>query len=146
MAPKVLKEFVLQCSIDTFVKSFWLDINWYERFLSEKLLDISINVGDWILSSEKPFTAYTRNVKSYHPSKISFPGLPSHAEVRDSLTTCPVEADSLIVPCFSKYLPSTFSSFILTVPQETDLQHHREWEFRNIIYQGNQLFPWNSLR
>ena len=84
MAPKVLKEFVLKCSIDSFVKSFWLDVNWYERFLSEKLLDISINVGEWTLSSDKPLTAYTRNVKSYHPSKISFPGLPSHAEVRES--------------------------------------------------------------
>lgn len=97
MAPKVLKEFVLQCSIDTFVRSFWLDVNWYERFLSDKLLDISINVSDWVLSSEKPFIAYTRNVKSYHPSKISFPGLTSHAEVRDCLISFSVQMNPATV-------------------------------------------------
>ena len=83
MAPIVLKEFLLQCSIDSFLKCFWLDISWYERFLSEKLEDISVNVGDWALSSSRSLTSFTRNVKSYHPSKISFPGLPSHAEVRE---------------------------------------------------------------
>jgi VAD1 Analog of StAR-related lipid transfer domain len=131
MAPKVLKEFVLQCSIDTFVKSFWLDINWYERFLSEKLLDISINVGDWTLSSEKPFTAYIRNVKSYHPSKISFPGLPSHAEVRDSLISCTVETDSLVVSSYSKYLPPIFSSSSYS-------QSHKKQTY-NITQNGNSV-------
>ena len=81
MAPKLLKEFVLRCGINTFVSRFWLDIGWYERFLSEKLLDISINIEEWALTSAKSNTSFTRKVKSYHPSKISFPGLPSHAEV-----------------------------------------------------------------
>ena len=81
MAPKVLKEFVINCSIDKFVESFWQDRGWYERFLSEKLLDISVDIGEWGPATVKPESAFTRNVKSYHPSKISFPGLPSHAEV-----------------------------------------------------------------
>jgi hypothetical protein len=81
MAPKLLKEFVLGCGINTFVNRFWLDVAWYERFLSEKLLDISINIEEWALTSAKSKTSFTRKVKSYHPSKISFPGLPSHAEV-----------------------------------------------------------------
>lgn len=81
MAPKLLKEFVIRCSIDKFVESFWQDRGWYERFLSEKLLDISVSVGEWEPVIDKSETSFTRNVKSYHPSKISFPGLPSHAEV-----------------------------------------------------------------
>lgn len=81
MAPKLLKEFVIRCSIDEFVDSFWLDRGWYERFLSEKLLDISVEIGEWGPNTVKPENAFTRKVKSYHPSKISFPGLPSHAEV-----------------------------------------------------------------
>jgi hypothetical protein len=81
MKPTVLKEFLLQCDIDLFLKDFWLDIGWYERFLSEKLGDISVNVEDWIPSSSGLQNTFTRNVKSYHPSKMSFPGLPSHAEV-----------------------------------------------------------------
>ena len=81
MAPKLLEEFVLKCDINTFLNRFWLDKGWYERFLCEKLLDISINIEDWTLISAQPKTSFTRKVKSYHPSKISFPGLPSHAEV-----------------------------------------------------------------
>ena len=82
MAPTLLKEFLLQCNIDAFLKNFWLDIGWYERFLSDKLEDINISIGEWSVPSSGSLTSFTRNVKSYHPSKISFPGLPSHAEVR----------------------------------------------------------------
>lgn len=83
MAPTLLKEFLLQCNVDAFLKNFWLDVGWYERFLADKLEDISITVGEWSLSSTGSLTSFTRNVRSCHPSKISFPGLPSHAEVRD---------------------------------------------------------------
>jgi hypothetical protein len=80
MSPFVLKEFLLQCPLHIFLKDFWLETKWYERFLSEKLEDLSVTVGEWN-SIEGSSTSFTRNVKSYHPSKISFPGLPSHAEV-----------------------------------------------------------------
>ena len=82
MAPTLLKEFLLQCNIDAFLKNFWLDVGWYERFLSDKLEDINISIGEWSAPPSGSLTSFTRNVKSYHPSKISFPGLPSHAEVR----------------------------------------------------------------
>jgi hypothetical protein len=80
MSPFVLKEFLLQCPLHIFLKDFWLETKWYERFLSEKLEDLSVTVGEWN-NIEGSSTSFTRNVKSYHPSKISFPGLPSHAEV-----------------------------------------------------------------
>ena len=78
MAPCILKEFILQCDIDTFLKSFWLDNAWYERFLVEKLEDINVDVGEWTTAQEA--VGFMRNVRSSHPSKLSFPGLPSHAE------------------------------------------------------------------
>jgi hypothetical protein len=80
MSPFVLKEFLLKCDLQTFLNDFWLETKWYERFLSEKLEDLSVTVGEWN-DAEGSSTSFTRNVKSYHPSKISFPGLPSHAEV-----------------------------------------------------------------
>ena len=78
MAPVVLKEFILPCDIDTFLKSFWLDSAWYERFLVEKLEDINVTVGEWAPAQEA--VGFIRSVRSAHPSKLSFPGLPSHAE------------------------------------------------------------------
>ena len=78
MAPCILKEFILQCDIDTFLKSFWLDNAWYERFLVQKLEDINVHVGEWTTAQEA--VGFMRNVRSSHPSKLSFPGLPSHAE------------------------------------------------------------------
>ena len=78
MAPCILKEFILQCDIDTFLKSFWLDNAWYERFLVQKLEDINVHVGEWTAAQEA--VGFIRNVRSSHPSKLSFPGLPSHAE------------------------------------------------------------------
>lgn len=79
MAPVLLADFTIPVDIDTFYDWFWSNSYWYELFLVNKLLDLSVNVGEWSMTSTSQF----RNVRSYHPSKISFPGLPSHAEVRD---------------------------------------------------------------
>lgn len=79
MAPSVLKEFNLPVDIDDFLSTFWLDNKWYEMFLIDKLEDINVTIGDW---TEQGPGSKTRQIKSYHPSKISFPGLPSHAEVQ----------------------------------------------------------------
>lgn len=81
MAPVVLSEFTLTIDIDGFIDMFWSKPGWYEEFLVGKLLDLSVNIGEWGPSPELP-NAQARTVRSYHPSKISFPGLPSHAEVR----------------------------------------------------------------
>ncbi len=77
MAPIILAEFLLTIDIDSFSETFWSDNSWYEKFLVEKLCDLSVHVGEWTLSSNSQM----RNIRSFHPAKISFPGLPSHAEV-----------------------------------------------------------------
>jgi hypothetical protein len=77
MATK-LKEFTLSISLEGFITEFWLDISWYEKFLTEKLLDLSVEIEPWIQGDKA--TVKSRKVKSFHPSKVSFPGLPSHAE------------------------------------------------------------------
>lgn len=80
MAPITLSDFALNVDIDGFYEIFWEKSQWFEEFLSNKLKDLSVDVGDWAPSPEQP-NAQVRTVRSYHPSKISFPGLPSHAEV-----------------------------------------------------------------
>jgi hypothetical protein len=87
MAPVLLNEFSLPIDIDTFLEMFWLKSEWYEDFLIDKLLDLSVEIGPWAAVSEQS-TSQVRTVKSYHPSKISFPGLPSHAEVWYLLSLC----------------------------------------------------------
>ena len=84
MAPIVLSEFTLTVEIDVFLDIFWHKAGWYEEFLTEQLKDISVNVGDWAPAPDKP-SAQSRTVHSFHPAKISFPGLPSHAEVNIAL-------------------------------------------------------------
>ena len=78
MPPSLLKEFILPIDVDTFVTEFWSNSAWYELFLKEKLLDINVELGEWSSNTD---ANRTRNVRSFHPSKVSFPGLPSHAEV-----------------------------------------------------------------
>eukprot|EP01032_Pedospumella_encystans_P011246 gene11246-13086_t len=79
MAPVTLNDFTLNIDVDGFYEMFWGNAQWFEEFLINKLKDLSVSVGDWAPSPEQP-NAHTRTVKSYHPAKISFPGLPSHAE------------------------------------------------------------------
>lgn len=84
MAPSILKEFDLATDMHTFLSIFWYDRSWYEKFLTEKLLDLSVEISDWTEQKD----CKSRTVSSYHPSKVSFPGLPSHAEVLDSNFVC----------------------------------------------------------
>ena len=72
----VISEFSLPTDIQTLFTKFWLDKQWYENFLNEVLEDKNIFISEWV---EKE-NVRSRNVESYHPSKVSFPGLPSHAE------------------------------------------------------------------
>jgi len=82
----LIAEFLLPIDTDSFIDLFWRDSTWFCRFLTEKLEDLNVSVGEWeeqgtpCLSPNKSFTNL-RNIRSYHPSKLSFPGLPSHAEV-----------------------------------------------------------------
>lgn len=76
-----LKEFSLPISMEKFLSMFWFDDNtlYYEKFLIDKLEDLSVNIADWE-SMDDSSTSKSRKIHSYHPSKVSFPGLPSHAE------------------------------------------------------------------
>ena len=56
----------------------------------DKLCDINVDIGPWSTESTEENAKFAsrqeaqilkRIVNSYHPSKITFPGLPSHAEV-----------------------------------------------------------------
>lgn len=85
-------------SCEHFLRHFWYDEHnaFYEAFLRDKLQDVGISIVPWASSSslltssgpsgsleveEDQAMSRHRTVRSFHPSKISFPGLPSHAEV-----------------------------------------------------------------
>lgn len=80
MAPVELKSFELPLDCEDFLHKFWFNIAFFERFLIEKLLDVGVEIEAWKQSGDHPINR-SRTVRSLHPSKISFPGLPSHAEV-----------------------------------------------------------------
>lgn len=79
MAPVVLKNFELPISCEDFLHKFWFNVAYFERFLIEKLLDVGVEISEWKQVGDHPINR-NRTVRSLHPSKISFPGLPSHAE------------------------------------------------------------------
>lgn len=87
MAPVLLKEFTLALPVDTFVEAFWLNSHWYERFLVDKLRDIDVSIEEWACSAADT-NIKNRRVRCFHPSNISFPGLPSHAEVSFFIVKC----------------------------------------------------------
>ena len=76
----MLKDFVLPVDMESFLSAFWDDAGWYEKFLTEKLEDLNVKIDEWTAVQGAANTK-SRSILSYHPSKISFPGLPSHAEV-----------------------------------------------------------------
>lgn len=86
MPPVPITQFTLGVHIDTFLELFCRTSTWYEDFLTHKLMNLSVSVSDWTPSVGND-KVLTRTIRSYHPSKISFPGLPSHAEVDMSITT-----------------------------------------------------------
>eukprot|EP01041_Mallomonas_annulata_P011707 gene11707-24528_t len=73
----IIYEFVLGTNLNNFLSLFWLDKLWYEKFLGDILEDKDVVVGEW---TSLDGNLYIRDVDSQHPSTISFPGLPSHAE------------------------------------------------------------------
>jgi hypothetical protein len=89
MAPVQLKSFELSVDCEGFLHKFWFNIAFFERFLIEKLMDVGVEIGEWKSSGDHPFNRQ-RTVRSLHPSKISFPGLPSHAEVRSNDLQCEI--------------------------------------------------------
>jgi hypothetical protein len=74
----LIAEFALPINIPTFCNLFLYSDEWYENFLSKSLQDINISISTW--NENETDQSKVREVKSHHPSKVSFPGLPSHAE------------------------------------------------------------------
>lgn len=69
-------------NVESFVDKLWINKVFYEKFLTEKLKDVGVEIGDWSDANEaNESNCRKRQVRSFHPAKISFPGLPSHAEV-----------------------------------------------------------------
>jgi hypothetical protein len=80
MEPNLIRSYQLPTTLDSLIQTCWNKREFYERFLLDKLKDIGVEIEDWRIDEGKPHVK-VRNIKSFHPSKISFPGLPSHAEV-----------------------------------------------------------------
>jgi hypothetical protein len=74
----LIAEFALPVNLLTFCELFLYSDEWYEDFLLNSLHDRKIVIGAW--SDCENQQSKVREVKSEHPSKVSFPGLPSHAE------------------------------------------------------------------
>ncbi len=103
MSQHLIAEFALPIPLDTFCTLFWYDTKWYVTFLCQELQDRNVYVGEWseseggggesregsveqrgvreggIGGSENEEKSKIREIRSEHPSKVSFPGLPSHA-------------------------------------------------------------------
>jgi hypothetical protein len=74
----LIAEFALPVNLLTFCDLFLYSDSWYEHFLLNSLHDRNITIGGWNDCDDQQ--SKVREVKSEHPSKVSFPGLPSHAE------------------------------------------------------------------
>lgn len=80
MAHHIL-EFRLEIDLKGFLDTFWYSDDFYLNYLEETLLDKEITIGEWsVPSSGDDMSSKVRHVQSQHPCKVSFPGLPSHAE------------------------------------------------------------------
>ncbi len=77
-----IAEFTVHLNTREYLQHFWFDKSQFETFLSTKLEDKNIAIDDWTNLGN----SQTRQVKSAHPSKISFPGLPSHANSKKQQT------------------------------------------------------------
>jgi hypothetical protein len=93
MTRTLVTQFLIQIDLDSYIDLFWDNEAFFESFLSKQLEDLSVQVSSWenveIKNSNPAQSTHThtqtitkqRQVRSYHPSRVSFPGLPSHAEV-----------------------------------------------------------------
>eukprot|EP01035_Chromulina_nebulosa_P018197 gene18197-23859_t len=93
-----------------------MDTQWFERFLCDYLEDLSVNVSEWKSTNDN---TKTRNIRSLHPSKVSFPGLPSHAEslktqiITFSKELFNVNPSDVISRIINSFLPSLHSPILL---------------------------------
>lgn len=118
MPPVPITQFTLGVHIDTFLELFCRTSAWYEDFLTHKLMNLGVEVSAWTPSVGND-KVLTRTIRSYHPSKISFPGLPSHAEV---------------------YIQLYIYAMVLSVPASLDTTHSH-----NIMYYYLQSWKVQTL-
>jgi hypothetical protein len=94
MGPVKLSDFFLPVDLALFVKLCWDCQDFYGTFLKEKLEDINVVVDEWAQIEGQAPSDKTRKIRSHHPSKISFPGLPAHAESNKTQAMTYNEGDS----------------------------------------------------
>jgi hypothetical protein len=82
MAETSIANFMIPCDLAGFVNLFWRDKKWFEKFLADQVGDIDIEIGDWMEDNADNSGRRSREIRSFHPSRISFPGLPAHCESR----------------------------------------------------------------
>ena len=124
MAPStLLADFVLPISSGKFLELFWIENAWYKSFLVDKLLDLEVGLSDWQNEKGSEGTKHSRTVKSLHPSQVSFPGLPSHAESHKVQTYEVVDgtADNISIVI-------TESDNIKGIPYADYFSVHTEWK------------------
>ena len=83
MAPTLLRTYQFAIDLRNFLHLCWYNHEFYEHFLVQRLKDLGVEISPWQVHAENN-DVQIREIKSFHPSKISFPGLPSHAEVKFS--------------------------------------------------------------
>lgn len=129
MAPStLLADFVLPISSRHFLQLFWIENPWYHSFLVERLLDLEVGISEWQQSKGdsgrvNDRKVHSRTVKSLHPSQVSFPGLPSHAESHKLQTYEIVDgtADNISIVI-------TESDNIKGIPYADYFSVHTEWK------------------
>ena len=77
LSSTIICEFMVNSPKERFIAEFWNDKNVYEMFLVKELDNKDVVIEDWVHRNSE---FQSRMVHSSHPSKISFPGLPSHAK------------------------------------------------------------------
>eukprot|EP01038_Epipyxis_sp_PR26KG_P017504 gene17504-24246_t len=135
MAPILLKDFKLNITYEELIAELWLNPTWYNKFLTEILNDIKVEISDWVtqeknhVSDGSNITIKTRQVNSHHPSKISFPGLPSHAE---SFKIQTMEISTTNNECFIREI-NTFQG----IPYADYFNVITEWKIKSMNKSNN---------
>lgn len=150
MSQTLLKSFQLDIPVDYFLQNFWLS-KFYEKFLEEKLLDKEISTETWrkesniedlssttssssssssISSTIISINCFNENekirktIQSLHPSKVSFPGLPSHANCQKNQTIFYSKKPKGLELCILEI--SSFQG----IPYADYFKVHTKWEIK----------------
>ena len=109
----LLVEFSVPLEINSFITHFWSDGSFIDRFLRVQLEDLNVRVGEW---EENGFNCVLREISSEHPSKVSFPGLPSHAQsMKSQYIQIFDEEKKIIIKEINRFLGIPYSDYFSVV-------------------------------